>query len=179
MKLSTRARYTLRMMIDMARHGGVDTPVSLATVAHRTDLSRGYLEQLATALRRAKLLRGVAGRKGGYRLARPADKIKVGELIEASIGPICLVDCVLEPKICARAPRCETRALYCLVNDKITEALSGLTLADLLDPAWVALHGGSSVEAAAAIPTGPDPCTAPHGPRRGRKPANRLRVLAE
>ena len=76
MKLSTRARYTLRMMIDMARHGGVDTPVSLASVAHRTDLSRGYLEQLATGLRRARLLRGVAGRKGGYRLARPASEIK-------------------------------------------------------------------------------------------------------
>ena len=179
MKLSTRARYTLRMMIDIARHGGVETPISLATVAHRTDLSRGYLEQLATGLRRARLLRGVAGRRGGYRLARPATEIRVGELIEASIGPICLVDCVLDPAICARASRCETRALYCLVNDKITEALSGLTLADLLDPAWVALHGGSTVEEAVAIPDGPDPCTAPHGPRRGRRPAKKLKVVAE
>jgi Rrf2 family protein len=171
MKLSTRARYTLRMMIDMARHGGVDTPVSLAAVATRTDLSRGYLEQLAMALRRARLLRGVPGRKGGYRLARPTSEIGIDELIEASIGPVCLVDCVLDPSICARAGRCETRALYCLVNKRIAEALADLTLADLLDPEWVAMHGGVDVEEAAAIPDGPDPCTASHGPRRGRRRA--------
>ena len=68
MKLSTRARYALRVMLDIARHGGRETPVSLAAVATRTDLSHGYLEQLAMGLRRARLLRGVAGRKGGYML---------------------------------------------------------------------------------------------------------------
>ena len=168
MKLSTRARYTLRMMIDVARHGGVDTPVSLAAVAARTDLSRGYLEQLAMGLRRARLLRGVAGRHGGYRLARAASAIGVGEMIEASIGPICVVDCVLDPSVCARAARCETRALYCLVNRRVADALADLTLADLLDPAWVARHGGGDIEAAAVAPAGPDPCTASRGPRRGR-----------
>jgi Rrf2 family protein len=170
MKLSTRARYTLRMMIDLARNADDETPVSLASIATRADLSRGYLEQLATGLRRAGLLRGVAGRKGGYKLARPATEIRVGELIDASIGPISLVDCVTDPSICERSSRCETRALYCLVNKSITEALSNLTLADLLDPAWVALHGGGTYEDACAIPEGPDPCTAPHGPRRGRRP---------
>lgn len=169
MKLSTRARYTLRMMIDLARHSSVDTPVSLAAIASRADLSRGYLEQLATGLRRAGLLRGVAGRKGGYKLSRPASEILVGELIDASIGPISLVDCVTDPSICERAPRCETRALYCLVNTSITRALAGLTLADLLDPQWVAFHGGGTVEEACALPEGRDPCTAPHGPRRGRR----------
>ena len=178
MKLSTRARYTLRMMIDVARHGGADNPVSLAAVAHRTDLSRGYLEQLVTGLRRARLLWGVAGRNGGYRLARPASEIRIDDLIEASIGPVCLVDCVLDPSICRRAARCETRALYCLMNDRVTDALADLTLADLLDPEWVALHGGFEPEGAAAHPEGPDPCTASRGPRRGRPRGGEGKVAA-
>jgi Rrf2 family cysteine metabolism transcriptional repressor len=179
MKLSTRARYTLRMMIDLARHADEDAPVSLAAIASRADLSRGYLEQLATGLRRAGLLKGVAGRKGGYKLSRPAPEIRVGELFDASIGPISLVDCVIDPSICERAPRCETRALYCLVNTSITRALEDLTLADLLDPQWVAFHGGGTVEEACALPEGPDPCTAPHGPRRGRKPKSKETIAAD
>lgn len=179
MKLSTRARYTLRMMIDLARNADENTPVSLAAIATRADLSRGYLEQLATGLRRAGLLRGVAGRKGGYKLSRPASGIRVSELLDASIGPISLVDCVTDPSVCERASRCETRALYCLVNASITRALSDLTLADLLDPQWVAFHGGGTVEEACALPDGPDPCTAPHGPRRGRKPKPKEAALAD
>jgi Rrf2 family protein len=166
------------MILDVARHGGEHTPVPLAAVAHRTDLSHGYLEQMASGLRRARLLRGVSGRKGGYRLAMPATEIKVGDVIEASIGPICVVDCVQDPSICARAVRCETRALYCLLNRRIVKELEALTLADLLDPAFVALHGGFSPEEAGQIPDGPDPCTAPHGPRRGRPRVRREKVTA-
>ena len=176
MRLSTRARYALRVMLDVARHGGGEIPVPLAAVATRTDLSHGYLEQLAMGLRRARLLRGVAGRKGGYRLAASTSDIKVGDVIEASIGPVCIVDCVGDPSICKRARRCETRALYCLVNRRITEALDALTLADLLDPAFVAQHGGFDVEEARPGPDAPDPCTAPHGPRRGRPRARGRKV---
>jgi Rrf2 family cysteine metabolism transcriptional repressor len=177
MKLSTRARYALRVMLDVARHGGGEMPVPLAAVAIRTDLSHGYLEQLAMGLRRARLLKGVSGRKGGYRLAASTSDIKVSEVIEASIGPVCIVACVRDPSICKRAPRCETRALYCLVNRRIAEALDALTLADLLDPGFVALHGGFDVEETGRVPHGPDPCTAPHGPRRGR-PRTRGRKVA-
>jgi Rrf2 family cysteine metabolism transcriptional repressor len=169
MKLSTRARYALRVMLDVARHGGGETPVPLAAVAHRTDLSHGYLEQLAMGLRQSRLLRGIAGRNGGYMLGRPPSEIRVGDVFEASIGQICLVDCVRDPSICARAERCETRSLYCLLNQQIEELLSSLTLAHLLDPNWVSEHGGVSPEQVGFIPDGPDPCTAAHGPRRGRK----------
>jgi Rrf2 family protein len=169
MKLSTRARYALRVMLDIARHGGATTPVPLASVAQRTDLSHGYLEQLAMGLRQSRLLRGVAGRKGGYMLGREPSQIRVGEIFEASIGEICLVDCVKEPSICGRAERCETRALYCLLNRKIEEILNSLTLGDLLDPNWVSEHGGVSPELVGFVPDGPDPCTAARGPRRGRK----------
>lgn len=168
MKLSTRARYALRVMLDIARHGGEEKPVSIAAVARRTALSHGYLEQLATALRQARLLRGVAGRAGGYLLRRPPSDIQIGEVVRASIGEVCLVECVKSPALCARAPRCETRALYCLLNTRIEEVLESLTLADLLDPRWLAENGGMVRGPLALPPEGPDPCTAAHGPRPGR-----------
>lgn len=140
MKLSTRARYALRMMLDVARNGGENTPVSLATVAERTDLSRGYLEQLAQALRNARLLRGISGRHGGYRLATPATDITLDRIIEASIGPICLVDCIEDPVGCPRSEFCECRVVYSLINRRIADVLREYTLADLLDPSWVRDH---------------------------------------
>jgi Rrf2 family cysteine metabolism transcriptional repressor len=145
--LTTRARYALRMMLDVARNGGEDRPVSLASVAERTDISRGYLEQLALALRNARLLRGVAGRYGGYRLAESAKHITVGEVIEAVIGPICVVDCVDDPMSCPRAELCECRTVYSIINERIAEVLREYTLADLLDPGWAAdvgLHGADA-----------------------------------
>jgi Rrf2 family protein len=142
MKLPSRARYALRMMVDLARHGGDRHPVSLATVANRTDLSRGYLEQVALALRNARLLRGVSGRKGGYCLANPASEISIGQVMEALIGPICLVDCLEDPQICTRTGFCECRVVYKLINHQIAEVLRSYTLADLLDPDWVRSHGG-------------------------------------
>ena len=95
MKISTRGRYALRMMLDVSRHGGEDVPVSLASVAQRTGISHGYLEQVALALKSARLVRGVAGRHGGYKLAVPAREISIRQIIEATIGPICVVDLML------------------------------------------------------------------------------------
>jgi len=142
MRLSTRARYALRMMLDVARHGGEERPVSLAEVAERTDLSRGYLEQLAQALRNARLLRGVSGRHGGYLLARQADEITVGDVIETAIGPVCVVDCIEDPEGCPRSEYCECRVVYSIINSRVSEVLHLYTLADLLDPAWVHREGG-------------------------------------
>jgi Rrf2 family protein len=125
------------MMLDLAKNDGGEKPVSLTAVARRTGLSRGYLEQLALALRTAKLLRGVSGRHGGYRLARPVDKISVGEIIEAAIGPVCIVDCLDDPEGCLKTETCECRVVYALINHRIDEVLRSYTLADLLDPSWV------------------------------------------
>jgi Rrf2 family protein len=124
------------MMLDLARHGGAERPVSLASVAERTDISRGYLEQLALALRHARLVRGVAGRYGGYRLTEPPERITVGQIVEAATGPVCVVDCVDDPASCPRAEDCECRLVYSLVNERIAEVLREYTLADLLDPSW-------------------------------------------
>jgi Rrf2 family protein len=133
------------MMLDVARNGGEDRPVSLATVAERTGISRGYLEQLALALRNARLVRGVAGRYGGYKLAEPASSITIGQIIESAIGPVCLVDCLEDPTTCPRAEWCECRVVYELINDRIAEVLREYTLADLLDPSWTQLGGKNAI----------------------------------
>jgi len=136
-RLNTRARYALRMMLDIAKNGRDGRPVPLRDVAARTDISRGYLEQLALALRNARLLRGVQGRGGGFRLTRDPGAITLGEIIEAASGPISLVDCIETPDACLRSPYCECRLVYALIDRRIAEVLHGFTLADLLDPAWI------------------------------------------
>ena len=137
MKISTRGRYALRMMLDIARHDGEDSPVSLAAISDRTGISHGYLEQVVLALRNARLVRGIAGRHGGYKLAKPAADISIRQIIEATIGPVCVVDCIDEPEACLRAEFCECRVVYALINRRIGEVLDEFTLADLADPRWL------------------------------------------
>lgn len=125
-------------MQDIARNGLDGRPVSLASVAARTDISLGYLEQLAIALRTGRLVRGVAGRYGGYVLTRAPEEISLRNIIEAAIGPISVVDCVDEPDLCPRAYDCECRMVYALVNRRIAEVLGEFTLGDLVNPGRVA-----------------------------------------
>lgn len=129
MKLSTRARYALRMMVEMARlsHES-DNPISLSHVAETTLISRRYLEQLAIALKNSSLIKGKTGKGGGYRLAKPPGRITVGQIVEAAIGPINIVDCVLEPNSCFMAGNCSCRSVYCEINENIVKSLHNLTL---------------------------------------------------
>ncbi len=152
-------------MLDVARHDD-GTPVSLATVAARTDLSRAYLEQLAIALRNSRLLRGVCGKGGGYRLARPADEITIRDIVEAAIGPINVVDCLEDPMTCMRVDFCECRPVYALINDRVAEVLEGFTLASLLDPSW--MRGG-----VARLDEDPDPVGVGRNDRRTGGPGHR------
>ncbi len=131
MKLSTRARYALRMMIDLADHADSGRPVVLKDIAERQQISKRYLEQLAISLKNARLLNVTTGRSGGYALRRDPADIQVGEIVEAAIGPIAIVDCVLQPDICGRADKCPTRDLWVDVNEQILGTLNKYTLADL------------------------------------------------
>ncbi|TFG37133.1 MAG: Rrf2 family transcriptional regulator [Candidatus Aminicenantes bacterium] len=140
MRISTRGRYALRLMLDIARYGDDKQPVSLSAVSERTGISHGYLEQLAPALRAGRLIRGVAGRHGGYKLAAPASKITIRQIIEASIGPISVVECVEDPDSCLRTDFCECRVVYALINQRVAGVLDEFTLADLVDPSWVREH---------------------------------------
>jgi len=134
MKLSTRARYTLRAMIAIAKSADGSKPTNLQQIAEATHISRRYLEQLAMALKRGRLLRGLSGKGGGYFLARPAREIKIGQIFEAAIGPVNIVECVANPDHCLRAVFCECRAVYSLINRKIDRVLNEISLADLSDP---------------------------------------------
>ena len=131
LKLSTRARYALRMMVEIAKQENGGENVSLKQVARSTDLSRKYLEQLAIGLKNASLITGVTGKGGGYVLARSAGEIRVGQIVEAAIGPINIVDCVLKPDVCISGDCCNCRWIYERINDRIVEVLDGFTLADL------------------------------------------------
>lgn len=136
MKLRTRARYSVRMMITVARLSDGKNPVGLGTVAEKTGLSRGYLEQLVVALRNANLLRSVSGSKGGYLLARPPEQIRVGEIVEEASGAIEITDCVADGQSCMYTDFCTCRPLWELINLRISEVLYDYTLADLLDNDW-------------------------------------------
>jgi Rrf2 family protein len=133
MKLSTRARYALRMMMVFARRDHNDPVVSLSEVAEKAAISRRYLEQLVIGLKNSALIKGKTGKGGGYALAQPADEIRIRQIIESAIGPINIVDCAMEPETCLKSDVCECRLLYRLLNDRITSVLDSLVLADLID----------------------------------------------
>ena len=120
MKLSSRARYAVRMMIAIARESS-EAHVSLGQIAKQTKISRRYLDQLAHGLKRVALIRGISGRRGGYQLTRPAEEITLAEIIESAIGPINIVDCVLEPDVCLQSDVCKCRWVYSSINGRIEE----------------------------------------------------------
>lgn len=132
MKLSTRARYALRMMLDIAGRPDTDL-VSLGHVAENTDISKGYLDQLAGALKTSSLMRSTRGRGGGHQLARPARDISVGEIIEAAIGPINVVECVRRPESCLKSDCCDCRWVYERINSAVVDLLNDMSLAELAD----------------------------------------------
>ncbi len=132
MRISSRGRYALKMMLDIGLNGGDERPVSLSSVATRTGLSHGYLEQLALALRSARLVRGVAGRQGGYKLVGSPTTMTVRRILEAVMGPICVVDCVDAPDSCPHVGTCECFDVYELLNRRIVEVLDEFTLDDLM-----------------------------------------------
>jgi Rrf2 family transcriptional regulator, cysteine metabolism repressor len=131
MKISTKGRYGLRALVDLSMNGRNGFPVLLSDIARRQGISDKYLEQIATQLNRAGLVKTVRGRKGGYLLSKPEGEIKVSEVIKILEGPISLVDCVLEPQACSKSAACCTRDIWTLLSNKIEEVLSGFTIGDL------------------------------------------------
>jgi len=120
------------MMIEIARWPGKDL-VSVGHIAEHTHLSKGYLDQLAVALKTSSLVRSTRGRGGGHQLARPAEDISVGHIIEAAIGPINVVGCVRQPETCLKSDYCECRWVYERINDAIVNVLNDMSLAELAD----------------------------------------------
>jgi Rrf2 family protein len=131
MRLSTRARYAMRMMVQITRHTGDGTAMSLGEVSENARISRRYLEQLVITMKNASLVRGIAGKGGGYILTRSATDITLRQIVEAAIGPINVVECVLDPEICIESDCCECRFVYRTINERIVRVLDELSLDDI------------------------------------------------
>jgi Rrf2 family transcriptional regulator, iron-sulfur cluster assembly transcription factor len=132
MKLSTRARYGLRAMTDLAmRDDGA--PVMMRSIAANEDLSKRYLDNIFATLRQEGLVRSIRGAAGGYRLARPADQIHVDEIVAALEGEILLVHCDHEFDGCDKQGRCATSEIWQQASDALRSTFSAVSLADLAE----------------------------------------------
>jgi Rrf2 family cysteine metabolism transcriptional repressor len=138
MRISTRGRYSLRAMVDVAQHSG-NGPVSRQDIAERQEISADYVAQLFRHLQLAGLVEGVKGPGGGYRLARDARLIRAGDVVRVVEGPVAVVHCTLpcpdEGPSCQRVDRCVTHLLWKRVSEEVTQVLDSVTLADLADEA--------------------------------------------
>jgi Rrf2 family protein len=131
MKLSTRSRYGVRMMADLAENFG-KKPAFLKDIAKREEISEKYLSIIVIPLRGAGLIQSTRGAHGGYTLAKRPEEISVQDIFDALEGKICLVDCVENPKECPRVGICPTRDIWSVLGEKIRETLNSVTLADLV-----------------------------------------------
>jgi Rrf2 family cysteine metabolism transcriptional repressor len=138
MRISTRGRYALRAMVDLAQHAGSD-PVSRQELSERQEISADYVAQLFRHLQAAGLVEGVKGPGGGYRLARDPTLIRAGDVVRAVEGPIAVVRCTLpcpdEGPFCSRVDRCVTHLLWKQVSDAVADVLDSVTLQALADQA--------------------------------------------
>ncbi len=132
MKISTRGRYALRMMLDIAAHQG-DGYVTLRDIAERQAVSKKYLEQIALQLTQAGMLRAMRGQLGGYRLAKTPAEYTILSLLEVMEGSLAPVACLEQsPNACERCGDCPTLPVWQGLNDVICTYLSGITLETLL-----------------------------------------------
>ena len=132
MKISTKGRYGLRILIDLATHDS-DKPRMLRDIAKSQQISEKYISRLVIDLRRAKLVRSVRGVNGGFHLAKSPGEITLLEVLETMEGPISVVDCVRSPETCKRQSLCPARDIWQRLNDGIRELTQKITLDDILD----------------------------------------------
>ena len=133
MKLSTKGRYGLRAMIDLALYAE-NTPVSIASIAARQHISESYLEQLIAKLRKANLVTSVRGAGGGYVPGRPVEEISVGDVLRALEGNLDPVECpgIEHQGGCDGSDVCVTKYVWKRINDSINQTVDEMMLSDLL-----------------------------------------------
>ena len=131
MNVSTKGRYALRAMLDLAMQPGGE-PTLIKDISRRQEISDLYLEQLFNRLKTAGLLRSIRGPKGGFMLNKPAVEIRLIDIFEAMEGPVSPVDCVDNATLCTRADSCVTRDLWMEIKQVLEEVLDSTTLEDLV-----------------------------------------------
>ena len=136
MKLSTKGRYGLRAIVDLAMFAE-EGPVPISAIADRQSLSESYLEQLMSKLKKAGLVRSIRGAQGGYILAKDSAEISIGDILRALEGDINPVDCVAlaeDGKLkCKNSSLCVSKYVWKRINDSIAETVDAITLKSLLE----------------------------------------------
>ncbi|MHC9510780.1 Rrf2 family transcriptional regulator [Kangiella sp. M94] len=135
MKLSTKGRYAVTAMLDLALHSG-NGPITLAEVSSRQDISLSYLEQLFSKLRKASLVDSVRGPGGGYELKRPSSQISIAEVVLAVNEPISATKCNGKGG-CQDGDLCLSHQLWTELSDQIYQFLSGITLEQVIQRGFV------------------------------------------
>lgn len=133
MKLSTKGRYGLRAVLDIAVYGREEA-VALSCTSEREGISINYLEQLVPKLKKAGILNSIRGAQGGYVLAKPAEEISVGDVLRALEGSLSPVDCgeLDGEEGCSAAKSCVTKYVWKKISDSINETVDAITLAELV-----------------------------------------------
>lgn len=142
MWVSTKAQYGMKALVELALSDG--EPVSLKTVAERQSISRQYLEQIFSQLRRAGIVDSVRGARGGYKLSRPLDEIDALEVVELLEGSVAPVKCLEGTGGCRLPGQCSTEYLWRRVDSAVRSVLRNTTLADLVQQRLLlgSLHAG-------------------------------------
>ena len=133
MKFSTKERYGLRAMIDLALHSETEH-VSISSIAARQNISEAYLEQLVAKLKKAGLVVSSRGAQGGYKLAKPAEDISVGDVLRAVEGSLNAANCPgADGGVCRESPQCVSKYVWKKINDSIVETVDGIKLDRLVE----------------------------------------------
>jgi Rrf2 family iron-sulfur cluster assembly transcriptional regulator len=149
MRLSTKGRYAVMAMTDLAKHGGEAGAVTLAAIAGRQEISLAYLEQLFARLRRAGLVKSARGPGGGYRLANPAGETFIGDIVKAVDEPMETTRCGGAPETgcMSSGERCLTHGLWDALGRRIEDFLAGVSLEDVVERRLDTPASSSSVAA--------------------------------
>ncbi|MGI6669367.1 MAG: RrF2 family transcriptional regulator [Acetivibrionales bacterium] len=135
MKLSTRGRYGLKAVIDLAANSG-EGNVVLKSIAERQGISESYLEQLFAALKKAKIIKSERGSQGGYSLAHDPENITVGDILRALEGSLAPTDCVTDnsnTRHCGNQDLCVSRSVWERIRDGINNVVDNITLKELVE----------------------------------------------
>ena len=134
MKLSTKGRYGLRALIDLAQYSEIE-PVSISSIASRQGISERYLEQLMTLLKKAGLIKSIRGAGGGYVLAKEMNEISVGDVLRALEGSLEPVECSAnnQKEVCQAADGCVTKYVWQKINESINRTVDEINLKQLVE----------------------------------------------
>ena len=134
MKISTKGRYALRLMLDLAQHRDEQEYISIKKIAQRQDISEKYLEQIVAQLARAGFVTSVRGAQGGYRLVQEPKDYTVGMILRHIEGNLSSVKCLEEsPNKCRRCNNCVTIEVWKQINDAVNNVIDNITLQNLVD----------------------------------------------